>query len=252
MTHRDTAAINIDTGRGTGARPVTASGPVSALVDEVEDGSIIEWHPQDPPPEPTPTAGQFAGRVGLDRWGVVDVETTAVKLLFGLKSPAAAEQADLAAFLDANREGGRRRVERGRNGQSWPARCPGRDRHDRVKAARAPNAYIPPAPPAPVFDDPWPEEPDDPFGDPGAAEERFDLDIPDAEAASPELQRAFWSLVAVFNIGLFAVSLGALLVGFRGQWNLGGSLLAAGAVLLAYGVWQYRRYRVRGFGANGT
>ncbi|MFB6353246.1 MAG: hypothetical protein ABEJ92_04095 [Halobacteriales archaeon] len=100
-----------------------------------------------------------------------------------------------------------------------------------------------------MFDDPWPEEPDDPFGDPGAGAERFDLDIPDADRASPALQRAFWSLVAVFNVALFALALGVLLVAFRDQWDLGGSLAAAGLVLFGYGVWQYRRYRERGFDA---
>lgn len=98
-----------------------------------------------------------------------------------------------------------------------------------------------------MFDDPWPEEPDDPFGDPGDPESGFDLTIPDGEDAPVELHRAFWGLVAVFNVALFAIALGVMLIGFRGQWDLGGSLLGAGLVLFAYGVYRYRRYRAAGF-----
>ncbi|MDZ7701027.1 MAG: hypothetical protein U5J98_02565 [Halobacteriales archaeon] len=98
-----------------------------------------------------------------------------------------------------------------------------------------------------MFDDPWPEEPDDPFPDPGDPESRFDLTIPDGADAPTGLQRAFWGLVAVFNVALFAAALGALLIAFRGQWDLGGSLLAAGAVLFGYGVYRYRRLKAGGF-----
>lgn len=98
-----------------------------------------------------------------------------------------------------------------------------------------------------MFDDPWPEEPDDPYDDPGDPESRFDLTIPDDVDVPSELYRAFWGLVAVFNVALFAVAVGALLIVFRGQWDLGGSILAAGLVLLAYGLYQYRRYRAVDF-----
>jgi hypothetical protein len=98
-----------------------------------------------------------------------------------------------------------------------------------------------------VFDDPWPEEPDDPYEDPGDPESRFDLTIPDDADVPVALHRAFWSLVAVFNVALFAVAVGTLLVAFRGRWDLGGSILVAGVVLLAYGVHQYRRYKAADF-----
>lgn len=68
------------------------------------------------------------------------------------------------------------------------------------------------------------------------------VDIPDASAASTELKRKFWSLVLVFNAALLAVSVGAMLVGFQGDWDLGGSLLAAGAILSVYGFYKYRVY----------
>jgi hypothetical protein len=98
-----------------------------------------------------------------------------------------------------------------------------------------------------VFDDPWPEEPDDPFGDLGDPERQFDLPVGEDAEVPTALQRAFWGLVAVFNVALFAIAVGALLIGFRGQWELGGSVLAAGLVLLGYGLYKYRRYRAAGF-----
>ena len=94
-----------------------------------------------------------------------------------------------------------------------------------------------------MFDDPWPEEPDDPYPDPGDPESRFDLRIPDDADVPTSLARVFWTLVAVFNVALFAIAVGALLIAFRGQWDLGGSVLLSGLVLFVYGLYQYRRYR---------
>lgn len=68
------------------------------------------------------------------------------------------------------------------------------------------------------------------------------VDIPDESAASTELKRKFWSLVLVFNVALGALSVGAMFVGFEGDWQLGGSLLAAGAILSLYGFYKYRVY----------
>lgn len=98
-----------------------------------------------------------------------------------------------------------------------------------------------------MFGDPWSEEPDDPYGDaepaedPGAAPEA-DLvpEIPDETDADPELMRTFWSLVATLNLGLFAVSLGLLLVGVRGQWTAGGAVFALGVGALALAGHRYR------------
>lgn len=67
------------------------------------------------------------------------------------------------------------------------------------------------------------------------------VDVPDASAASPQLRRRFWGLVIVFNVAVLALSLGVMLVAFRGRWQLGGQLVAAGAVLFAYGLYAYRR-----------
>jgi hypothetical protein len=68
------------------------------------------------------------------------------------------------------------------------------------------------------------------------------VDIPDESAASTELQRKFWGLVLVFNVALGALSVGAMLAGFRGDWEVGGSMMAAGAVLSLYGFYKYRVY----------
>ena len=58
-----------------------------------------------------------------------------------------------------------------------------------------------------------------------------------------ELALAFWSVVVSVNVGLFAASLGLMLVYFRGQWRLGGGVVALGVGTLAYGYLKYRRYQ---------
>ena len=98
-----------------------------------------------------------------------------------------------------------------------------------------------------MLGDPWPEEPDDPYGDPGAAGSSGDPEVPAGAELSDELFRAFWGLVVMFNVGVFATALGALLLAFRGDVALGGGLLVVGLVALAYGVHRYRRYRATGF-----
>lgn len=68
------------------------------------------------------------------------------------------------------------------------------------------------------------------------------VDIPDESDAGPRLQRRFWLLVLLFNVALMALSVGAMLAVFRGQWETGGSLVAAGVVLTGYGYHKYRVY----------
>ena len=68
------------------------------------------------------------------------------------------------------------------------------------------------------------------------------IDVPDESAASTELQRKFWSLVLVFNAALLAISVGVMFVGFEGDLQAGGSLIAAGAILSVYGFYKYRVY----------
>jgi len=61
----------------------------------------------------------------------------------------------------------------------------------------------------------------------------------------PDLRGLFWKLVVVFNLALFAVSLGAMLLVFRGNVTTGGALFLGGAAALVYGVYGYRRGKAR-------
>ena len=63
--------------------------------------------------------------------------------------------------------------------------------------------------------------------------------------ASPETLRAFVFLAVAIQVGLFAASLGVLLVGFREQRLLGGALAVGGLLALALSVAGYRRHRRR-------
>lgn len=98
--------------------------------------------------------------------------------------------------------------------------------------------------------DPWPDEPDEPdpearWGDPEARwgdperdlEKRVripEVSIPEPSggSADPELSRAFWASVLFVNAAVFMLSLGPLLVIFRGRWTLGLGLVAGGVLLL--------------------
>lgn len=116
-------------------------------------------------------------------------------------------------------------------------------------------------------DDPW----EDPFDDPDEAEVDLRPDDPSEglgpeipEAPSPtnrsesenedamglanadvdaELKKQFWSLVLIFNVALFAASLGLMLVGFEGRWRVGGALFAVGAFAFLRGWYRYKSVR---------
>ncbi|WP_336345875.1 DUF7322 domain-containing protein [Halalkalicoccus ordinarius] len=84
-------------------------------------------------------------------------------------------------------------------------------------------------------------------------------DVPDAtssggllgpEGTSKELLGTFWKLVLLFNVGLLAASLGAMLLVFEGRLRLGGGLLAAGLLALGRGVYRYRRIDPRSLGED--
>ncbi|WP_193570005.1 MULTISPECIES: hypothetical protein [Halorussus] len=62
-----------------------------------------------------------------------------------------------------------------------------------------------------------------------------------ADDADPELRRDFWSLVLLFNVALFGLSLGVMLIGFEGRWKVGGGLVTVGAFAFARGWYGYRR-----------
>lgn len=103
-----------------------------------------------------------------------------------------------------------------------------------------------------VIGDPWPEEPDEPLvekyrsdeGDigPGPPEPP---EPPEPEEIPPDLQRTFWTIVGGLNVALLASSLGAMLIGFRGQWVVGGSLLGVGVAALIWSAYRYRGFRNR-------
>jgi len=72
-----------------------------------------------------------------------------------------------------------------------------------------------------------------------------EVDLPDESEAPAEVRGAFWSLVAVFNAAILAISVGAMLVGFRGRWELGSALIVVGALAFAVGVHRVRRAKDR-------
>lgn len=63
-----------------------------------------------------------------------------------------------------------------------------------------------------------------------------DVDVPAGTA------RLFWYLVGVFDVAILALAIGSMLIAFRGRWLLGGQITLAGAVLLAYGYYRYRKH----------
>lgn len=71
-------------------------------------------------------------------------------------------------------------------------------------------------------------------------EDAMGLDDSDVD---PDLKKQFWSLVLIFNVALFAASLGLMLVGFEGRWRVGGALFAVGAVAFLRGWYRYKSVR---------
>jgi hypothetical protein len=111
--------------------------------------------------------------------------------------------------------------------------------------------------------DPWPDEPDEPTNPGEKYLHRYDgeaeapepdpeadlaPDIPDEGSAPEGLFRAFWGLVATINLGLFAASLGLMLVAFRGQLREGGAVFLLGVAALAYAGWKYRQVQSTDYG----
>ena len=108
--------------------------------------------------------------------------------------------------------------------------------------------------------DEWPDEPDesDPearWGDP----ETDLVSIPSVEAPEPpdpgpegadvevdsEVAKFFWVSVVYANVALGGVSIGLLLVGFRGEVTVGGAAVGVG-LLASYRTYDvYQRYQTR-------
>jgi hypothetical protein len=107
-----------------------------------------------------------------------------------------------------------------------------------------------------VLDEPWPDEPDEPNPEDRWGDAERDLvRVPEApEVSTPsasdtdvpaEVARNFWAAVVFANVGLFGVSLGAMLIGFRGQWLWGGAAVLVGALALVRTYLQYRSFVTR-------
>jgi len=107
--------------------------------------------------------------------------------------------------------------------------------------------------------DEWPDEPDDPDPESRWSDPENDLvtvpsvDIPgedvDDEGAGVEvdadLAKFFWAAVIYANVGVAGLSLGLLLVGFRGQWVWGGGAIVVGLFALYRTYDLYRTYQAR-------
>jgi hypothetical protein len=106
--------------------------------------------------------------------------------------------------------------------------------------------------------DEWPDEPDEPdpesrWGNPeedlvsipsvGADEEPTDEAAGAGIEADGEVARFFWVSVVYANVALGGICVGLLLVGFRGQWTLGGGAVAVGLLALYRTYDLYRTYR---------
>ncbi|SFC55070.1 hypothetical protein SAMN05444422_11067 [Halobiforma haloterrestris] len=97
------------------------------------------------------------------------------------------------------------------------------------------------------FEDPFAGDPlEDPFDGSGNEDPGADDDL---EAAMSSIDRAtllaFVTVGVLVHAGVFAVALGPMLIGFRGQWIVGGTLTAGGVLALVLSVAVYRRYRAR-------
>lgn len=114
--------------------------------------------------------------------------------------------------------------------------------------------------------DKWPDEPDEP--DP---ESRWDdpendlvsvpsVETPDLDPGSEgagievdaEVARLFWAAVVYANIALGGVSIGLLLVWFRGQVTVGGAAVAVGLFALYRTYDLYRTHQERAVEGDGS
>lgn len=67
-------------------------------------------------------------------------------------------------------------------------------------------------------------------------------DSAETPTPSDDVRRRFWAIVVLTNLGIFAVSLGVMLAGFRGQFR-DAALLIGGGLIVLYSA--YRRYESR-------
>ena len=67
-------------------------------------------------------------------------------------------------------------------------------------------------------------------------------DLSDIDASS-NVAQTFWLVVVMVDIGLLAISLGIMIVVFRGQLRFGASVFAIGVLALLLGYRRYRNYK---------
>ncbi|GAA0659646.1 DUF7322 domain-containing protein [Salarchaeum japonicum] len=60
-----------------------------------------------------------------------------------------------------------------------------------------------------------------------------------------EIKLRFWKLVAFLNVGILLFALGLMFLAFRGLLVVGGGTALAGAAILAYCAWDYKRSKAR-------
>jgi len=89
---------------------------------------------------------------------------------------------------------------------------------------------------------------DDAASDPNApaSERRCDAPPVEADAAADVdtvVFRTFWGAVLSINVAMAAISIGLLVIYFRGDWDLGGLALAVGAVAAVAAVRFHRIFR---------
>jgi hypothetical protein len=100
----------------------------------------------------------------------------------------------------------------------------------------------------------WPDEPEEPDPEQRWGSPELDLprvptvDVPestpgDDTAVDPEIQRTFWTAVVLANVAVFGVTVGPMLVYFRGRWLVGLGLVGVGLVALARTYTLYREFQ---------
>lgn len=94
---------------------------------------------------------------------------------------------------------------------------------------------------------PDPPEPNPPNQDAGASTqpgedviEELTPDPPEiGEDVDAEIVGLFWLLVVVFNVAVFCLAVGPMMIVTQGWWDAGLQVFAVGVVVLSYGLYRY-------------
>lgn len=96
-----------------------------------------------------------------------------------------------------------------------------------------------------IFDPLEEDDPlEDPFGGGASGDDGDDLEENLKDVSRPTLL-AFITVAVLVQAGILGASLGLMLMGFRGQWVVGGVLTIGGVLALALAFVRYRRFRKR-------